>query len=166
MKFIPESIIDTAIEELGELPVLDSALEQMAIEQPTLLAYLTSENATAFSDSEKDFLFFATSVIILAIRKNELALPDLGVPLLTRIEEENYMMLMEAKGKIFRERITIFFEGYSQEDLLAFVEDALEEDEEELITKEGRDYLFVMLKTIIDAFDASISVPENGVEEV
>lgn len=165
MKFIPESIIDLAIEELGESPALDSAIEQMAADQPVLLAYMTSENAAALSDAEKDFLYFATSVILLSIRKEESKLPALTVKMLTQTEEENYMTLMEAKGKVFRDRITIFFENYPQEDLLAFVEDALEEDEEELITKEGRDYLFVMLKTIIDAFDELILSDESEEEE-
>jgi len=156
MKFISESTIDEAIEVLNEPSVSDALLKQMAISQPTLLAYITAENASAFSDSEKDFLYFATLVILLSIKKEVDDLPDLKVSMIDQIEERNYSMLMETKGKVFRDRITVFFENYTQEDLLAFVEDALEEDEDALITKEGRDYLFVMLKTIIDTFDASI----------
>ena len=38
---------------------------------------------------------------------------------------------------------------------LAFVEDALSDDEEELITKEGRESIFVTMKSIIDCLTAA-----------
>ena len=38
----------------------------------------------------------------------------------------------------------------SQEDLLAFVEDNLVEDEDSVVTKEGREPMFVALKSVID----------------
>jgi len=48
-----------------------------------------------------------------------------------------------------------FFEGYAQEDLLAYVEDSLllseEQGKNELgVTPEGRPLLFISLKTLID----------------
>ena len=44
----------------------------------------------------------------------------------------------------------VFFEDYAQEDMLAFVEDNLVEDEDSTITKEGREPIFVALKSVID----------------
>jgi len=46
----------------------------------------------------------------------------------------------------------IFFKNYFQEDLLAFVEDSLIEEEEGLVTKVGREPMFVALKSIIDVW--------------
>ena len=66
-------------------------------------------------------------------------------------EEKNWEVLHASKTKDFRDRVTPFFEDYFQEDLLAFVEDALVEDEdedgEEVVTTDGRPALFVSLKT-------------------
>ena len=156
MKFIPESAIDQTVEKLSESASLDEAIKELAEARPFLVAYLSSETTSAFSNEEKDFLFFATSVIVSSIERIEPKLSLLGLEMLTEIEELNFTTLTETKGKAFRDRITVFFENYPQEDLLAFAEDALEEDEETLITSEGREYLFVMLKTIIDAFHKSL----------
>ena len=48
----------------------------------------------------------------------------------------------------------VFFENYQQEDLLAFVEDSLIDDEDEIVTKVGREPMFVALKSIIDCLCA------------
>ncbi len=156
MKFIPESAIDKSIEQLSASDSLDAAIKDLADAQPFLIAYLSSETTAAFSNEEKDFLFFATSVIVSAVEEIEPDARVLGLEMLTEIEERNFTTLTETKGKTFRDRVTVFFEDYPQEDLLAFAEDALEEDEENLITPEGREYLFVMLKTIIDTFHQSL----------
>jgi len=61
---------------------------------------------------------------------------------------------MEANvGKKFRERLDEFFEETKQEDLLAFIEDALLDDEESPVSKEGREPMFVTLKAVIDTID-------------
>ncbi len=156
MKFIPESVIDQSIEQLSASDSLDAAIKELADAQPFLVAYLSSETTAAFSNEEKDFLFFATSVIVSAVEAVEPAPRVLGLEMLTEIEEQNFTIFTETKGKKFRDRVTVFFEDYPQEDLLAFAEDALEEDEETLITSEGRAYLFVMLKTIIDTFQKAL----------
>ncbi|MFT5382917.1 MAG: hypothetical protein ACI81W_000313, partial [Saprospiraceae bacterium] len=62
--------------------------------------------------------------------------------------------LSENQSKGFRDKLDVFFENTSQEDLLAFVEDALVQDEEDdMISPEGREYVFITLKTIIDCLD-------------
>jgi hypothetical protein len=60
-------------------------------------------------------------------------------------------------GKQFSDRLNPFFEGYPQEDLLAFAEEAVTEDEGEpdgIIGKEAREPIFVALKTMIDVLTA------------
>jgi len=68
-------------------------------------------------------------------------------------EEKNYEMLELSAGKKFRDRLDPFFENSDQEDLIAFAEEAVLEDEddpESLVTKEGREPIFIALKTMVD----------------
>ena len=61
-------------------------------------------------------------------------------------------IINEVTSKQFRDRLNVFFEKTSQEDLLAFIEDSLLEEEEELVTKVGREPMFIALKSIIDSW--------------
>jgi len=51
--------------------------------------------------------------------------------------------------------LDIFFKDYPQEDLLAFAEDALTEDDDSPVTAEGREPMMVFLKTAIDVMAIS-----------
>jgi hypothetical protein len=44
----------------------------------------------------------------------------------------------------------VFFDGYPQEDLLAFLEDSLQQDEENPVTGVGAELIAVTAKSIID----------------
>jgi hypothetical protein len=79
------------------------------------------------------------------------------VPVVTALridqaEEDNWALLEPVKSKRFSDKADVFFKNYPQEDLLAFVEDMLTDDENTEVTKEGREPMFVALKTIIDVF--------------
>ena len=65
-------------------------------------------------------------------------------------EEKNWELLDNIRELRFRDRMTVFFDNSDQEDLLAFVEDSLVDDEDSFITKEGREPMFVALKSVID----------------
>jgi hypothetical protein len=68
-------------------------------------------------------------------------------------EEKNYEILESSTAKKFRDRLDPFFEGYEQEELLAFAEEAVLEDEDDpdsVVTKEGREPIFITMKTLID----------------
>jgi hypothetical protein len=73
-------------------------------------------------------------------------------------EELNWEKINASEGKKFKQRIDSLFEGFSQEDLLAFVEDALEADDLPIVTNEGREPMFIILKTIIDVLEESVKV--------
>ena len=69
-------------------------------------------------------------------------------------EEANYAVLEASKAQDFRDRLNEFFEGSDQEDLLAFAEEAVLEDEddpESLVSKEAREPIFIAVKTLVDA---------------
>ncbi len=150
MKFISETVIDTVVERLGtsDATVLES-FERFKNQVPNLAAFITCENHDVFQEEEQDLLLFMAMVIYESIlfEKEEVLAPNLDKIAIT--EEENWNILQASTSKEFRKRITPFFEGTDQEDLLAFVEDTLM-DEDGLVTKEGRIALFLVMKTLID----------------
>lgn len=152
MKFISEQIIDSVAQQLESTPdgyVL--AIEEMKISQPALLAYFLSEDFHLLTEDENEYLLYLGIVIWKSITSVSPDLPAVSEKELEMAEEINWDLLTHVTSNKFRERMNVFFENYSQEDLLAFVEDALIDDEDAFISKEGREPLFVTLKTVIDA---------------
>jgi hypothetical protein len=145
-------IIDEVTEELSASEkALEHTLERMNQEQPMLLAYLFSENFEAFTESEREFLLFLTSVIWKSVFRVWGSQSEITESLLAEAEERNWDLLQSVSARDFRERVTIFFDQYpAEEELLAFVEDAIIDDEESPVTVEGREPLFISLKSIID----------------
>ena len=153
MIFIGEDTINTVIEELeGSNDQIDDRIEQLKSEEPTVLAYVTSEQFDMLNAEERDYLIYLVQVIFHSINTKVEEMPELEETQIGSVEEQNWERMEAAKGKTFRDRLDGFFKDYEQEDLLAFVEDSLVEDEDSFMTSEGRELIFVALKTIIDAF--------------
>lgn len=150
--FISEQIIDTVAEKLDEdVEYFQEHLADMQAKQPILFSYLVSENFKLLTKDEQDYLLYLSLVIWKAIDNQSPNLERVESEEIEEVEEKNWAVLLESKEKRFRDKLDIFFDNYSQEDLLAFVEDALVDDEDNFITKEGRDLLFIGLKSCIDA---------------
>ena len=154
MKFIDENIIENVIAEIGQdEAAFQSVLKQMEVQQPAVLGYVLSDDTQAFTEEEKEWLLFATLVVFKSVfteRQDSKPVTEQEVIL---AEEKNWELIQSSNSRIFRDRITVFFDGTDQEDLLAFVEDSLVDDADEpSVTKEGREPLFIMLKTVIDVF--------------
>lgn len=153
MKFVSEQIIDQVAEELGASEVnFEQAIQNMETHQPVLLAYLFSENFSLFTDKEREFLLFLVTVIYQSAKRVEGQLPIIKEEELSLSEENNWKLLQDVKGRKFHERLDIFFQDSPQEDLLAFAEDALSDIEDGYVTKEGREAIFVAVKSIIDCW--------------
>lgn len=152
MKFISEEAIElaaTALETSEE--AFEEAINEMQEKQPVLLGYYFSENFQPFTQAEKEYMLFLALVVWKAVEDSTEHVPRVEEEAISKAEDDNWEQFMNHKSKDFRARLTPFFEQYPQEDLLAFVEDALIEDEEdEVITTEGRAALFISLKTGID----------------
>jgi hypothetical protein len=153
MKFISEEIIDRVAEEIGASEdAFKEATIDLSMEQPNIAAYIFSDNFDLFTVAEKQYFLFLVLVIFKSIKSEVEDLPRTSAEALGKLEEVNWELINEVTSKQFRDRLNVFFENTLQEDLLAFVEDSLLEEEEELMTKVGREPMFIALKSIIDSW--------------
>ncbi|MBL7781609.1 MAG: hypothetical protein JNM22_10370 [Saprospiraceae bacterium] len=156
MKFVGENIIDDIIEELEELSEdqYQQKMEAFSEAQPVLFAWLFSEHFDLLNEDEQGYLQYLALIAWNAIVKENGVLEAVSEDQIGEAEEKNYEILEQSAGKNFRDRLNPFFENTDQEDLVAFAEEAVLEDEddpESLVTKEGREPIFIALKTMIDA---------------
>lgn len=145
-------IIDEVTEELSASEkAFEHTLDLMSQQQPVLLGYLFSESFEAFEEPEREFLLFLSSVIWKSAFRVWGSQNEITETQIEHAEERNWTILKLAEGRDFQERLNTFFDDHPEkEDLLSFVEDALLEDDESPVTAEGREPLFVSLKTVID----------------
>ena len=156
MKFIPESIIDQKAEAIGKLSDFSGLVQGLKENQPAVLAFLFSESFDLLTQSEKDYALFLTLVIWESVMEFYPEVEEIDPLSIEKAEEENWEKISGVSAKEFREKLDVFFENSPQEDLLAFLEDALVHDEDDMVTKEGREYVFIAIKTIIDCFDQAM----------
>lgn len=152
MKLVSENTLDQIVERFDDS---EAAYEQAIVDfekaQPILLSYLFSEEFEVFTADEKEFMLMLSTIIYTAVKDENGDIPLIDEKAIADAEEANWAKLEDLSSKRFNERLDIFFEDYEQEDLLAFVEDALAEDDEDpIVTKEAREPMFVTLKTVID----------------
>ena len=119
-----------------------------------MLAYLFNEDFKVLTKEERDFMLFLLLVVWKAIKNTGAVVAPITEKQLSDAEESNWAKIQTSKAKNFRDKLDVFFEQYPQEDLLAFIEDAITDEEEELVTKEGRESLFVTMKSVIDCLTA------------
>ena len=163
MKYVDETVIDRIVDGFSQSEVvIEGNLRALEQEQPELLDYLFSDEATVFTQPERDLLLYLVLVICAASQEVNGPLPLIDQEQLSAAEEHNWELLEGISSHRFRERLDVFFDNTSQEDLLAFVEDSLLDDEESEVTKEGREPLFVLAKSLIDALDEAIGEQQEG----
>lgn len=159
MKFVEESIIDKQVEALNGIS--EDAFRERAAhftdQQNTAFSYLITGGENLLTENEKQYQFYLALIIWYAVSAVvEEPLADLDEEFIGKVDEDNWEIFNATKGKSFHDKLNVFFDEYPQEDLLAFVEDALaEEDEEDDLSAEGRPLIFVQLKTLIDCWTAT-----------
>lgn len=153
MKFVSEDILDDIVERFDDSDsAYEQAVETMEREQPILMGYLFSEEFEAFTQDEKEYLLLLSTIIWTAVKESNGEIAQVTEKDIADAEEQNWAKLEDVTAQRFHERMDVFFTDYSQEDLLAFVEDALvEDDEDPIVSKEAREAMFVTLKTVIDS---------------
>lgn len=154
--FVSEQIIEAAAEALNAQE-LDDVLEEFGKAQPTILAFLLSDSFEVLFPEERDYMLYLALVMWRSITEVGGEIPMVTEDEVGLREEVNWGFFESHKTKPFRQKMDAFFEDTSQEDLMAFVEDALEidndanSDEDGIeISNEGRGPMAIGLKTIID----------------
>jgi len=135
----------------------EKLLVQFAEKQPHVAAWCLGETFDILTEEEQDYMFFLGMVIFNAVAEFRSIPDEIDGDELREAEELNWQILEDSNKGSFSDRITVFFEDTEEEDLLAFIEDALvvEDDEPDgIVTKIGREPMFVALKTMADLFMA------------
>ncbi|MCI5081058.1 MAG: hypothetical protein MRY78_05170, partial [Saprospiraceae bacterium] len=97
------------------------------------------------------YLFYLATMLWKTIYDNAAqTLPPVTETQMGKAEERNWELIEEVKSKVFRERLNVFFEDSEQEDLLAFAEDMLTLEDQDELTEEGREPMFIALKSMVD----------------
>lgn len=148
---ISESIIEEVIThyENDERSYVES-MAQIMEGQPALLAFLSQESTEILLEEEKDILWYIVLIIYSSIGKVEDEIAVISDIKLSENEEKNWTVFQEQPRGSFRDKVTVFFDGYHEEDLLAFVEDTLEVEDNSPVTTVGRDVIFISAKSLID----------------
>ena len=160
MQFVSENIIDAIIDELETLSddQYERRMEQFAEAQPVLVAYLfNEENFHLLSEDEIGYLQYLSLIAWMAITRVNGPVQPVSEEMIGLAEERNYEVLEASTAGSFRDRLDAYFENTPQEDLLAFAEEAVLEDEDDpeaLVSKEGREPVFIAVKTVIDVLTA------------
>lgn len=162
MKFISEDIINPVIDQLSDSDDLyEAKMIEFSEAQPFLLSFLLSEGFNVLDDQEKSLLFYLAMIIYFSVIEVYPELDTVTLEDIEKTDEANWTIVDQNRFKTIKEIADHFFDGYLQEDLLAFVEDALMVDDEYEISNIGRNVIFVSMKSFIDVFENShAEIPE------
>ncbi len=146
MAMITERQIDDIIDHI-ERQDDKEIIEEISQAQPALLSYVLSEGFEMLTEEENKIMIFLFLVIYSAFGSELEVIDPTDIE---STEEKNWEIFNETTGTEFQDKITPFFKDYTQEDLLAFVEDTLVDDEDNPVTPEGRTVIFIGMKTVVD----------------
>ena len=150
---ITESTINSLIEKYeNEIQYL-ADLKEIGETQNDLMSFIDQENYTLLTKEEITLLEYLTTVIYFSCKALIGNAPKISGKELEKSEEDNWDIFNASTSKNFTKIIDIYFENYKQEDLLALVEDSIQQDEESVVTTVGREIIFVACKSIIDTID-------------
>lgn len=150
MVTIPESIINDIIDQYQDEVKYLNDLKHLSSEQPDLIAFIDQENYSLLTNDEIALLEYLTLVIYFSSMKMIEKTIQIQGKSLEAAEEDNWNTFNEITAKSFFNKLDSFFKDYPQEDLLALVEDSIQQDEDNIVTPVGREIIFVACKSIID----------------
>jgi len=146
---INEKYIESYLESLEE-----KGPNNVFLEQEELLEYLQSNTFSSLNEHERKTLFFCFEVIFNSYLLSEKEEPQFDLEAFLDAEEDNWAVREDINS--WPKTVDAFFEDYKEEDLLAFIEDTLVEDEEgeSTISDIAREIIFISAKSFIDSLDA------------
>jgi len=136
---ITESEIDKCI-------ALIESDQSKALELPeSFQEYLASEIYSSLRKDEQQVLNFSLSVIYNCCDPEE---DKFDIDSYLDLEDHNWSL--RDKDRSLNDTMDAFFKNYSEEDLLAFVEDILVEDDDQELTTVGKEIILICSKSLID----------------
>lgn len=155
MKFVSEEVIDGVIDALEAYSdeQYEQQMESFSEAQPVMFAWLFSEAFDLLNEDEQGYLQYLALIAWKSVVEVNGPMEAVSEEEIGAAEEMNYEILEASTAKKFRDRLDPFFDQSPQEDLLAFAEEAVlesEDDPDSLVSKEGREPIFIALKTIVD----------------
>ena len=156
----PEQI-DTIAERIGSMSEekQEALIDDLAELQPALLSYAMSEEAEELGENEAEIILFATTVIWKVFNTNHKnKLEEISDEELDALQDNNWKALDDRErksGQSLADFVEPFYEGYAEPEILTFIVDVLEEEEDSEdefnINDTSRVPMFVMLKSVADA---------------
>jgi hypothetical protein len=153
---ITEEQIESVLDRMEDSEVtIPEIVKGLASEHPVVHAYITSPQFDEIlSQTEREYFHFLVVSLYMIIKEYY---PDcMLIPIeeeeIGAKEEELWGIWEKLGNKEFNSKLDLFFEETEEEDLLALIEDALMETEDDLITANGREPVFIALKTLMDLF--------------
>jgi len=122
------------------------------LKESEFVNYLNSDVFTSLNDDEKRILFFCCEVLYNATRLSKNEAPEINLDQFFANEENNWSVREDYSS--WSETKDIFFKDSPEEDLLAFVEDILADDEESL-SEISKEIIFITSKSLIESFQFS-----------
>lgn len=149
---IREDLIDKILTEL-EAADFEQELEDFKVKYPILFSYLMNEQLASLTDEEFQLLFFDAIVMVKSFEATGNMPVEINPVILEDKESANWNLMQNGKPVAFQEKLDVFFKETEQEDLLAFIEDSLAEDDEFTISSAAREIMFICLKSVLDLLD-------------
>jgi hypothetical protein len=153
---ITEEQIEKVLDRMEDSEVtIPEIVKELSQQHPVLHAYITSPQFDEIlSQTEREYFHFLVVSLYMIIKEyypqclqTPLEEEEIGAK-----EEELWEKWEKQGNKDFNAKLDPFFEETEEEDLLALIEDALMETEDDLITPSGREPVFIALKTLMDLF--------------
>ncbi|MEY2905376.1 MAG: hypothetical protein RJA52_1392 [Bacteroidota bacterium] len=156
---IEETTINAAVDYLeSREEEFELLVEDFGQAQPALLAYVLSESTDVLTNHEKEYLLFLALTVWKSFELEGLGkiIQEVEPEVIEEKEDVFWGWISESKERDFNKKIDRFFEESEEEELFAFLEDALEMEENEWLTPHGREAIFVFMATLIEVLSEAV----------
>ncbi len=144
--------LEIHIERLADQAlVFEEEVDHWTAWQPALASYILSDDFSLLTELERDTLLFGATALLSLARVHETTEEAVSEDLIGELDEANWTAIEEASGRRLSDKMDVWFEGYPETELLAFIEDLCIDEEEEDLTAAGSEMMVVALKTVADA---------------
>ncbi|MFQ5628769.1 MAG: hypothetical protein ACE5I1_08415 [bacterium] len=157
---ISAEIVEKTWKEMAEMGPDETVglVDKMVKKQPLIFAYLMASGETNFlNQQEKESLLYMGMAVWRMMSQGNRPLYRITERLLDKIEARNDKMLESLSGESSGDFVAVvqkIFTNYNQVEVLKYVvEGLMEEDGDVEFSDDGKGFLMMCLKNVIDCFD-------------